>query len=51
LVIIFHVLSLYANVLYGMIERRGRIFLERCEKGNPVVRRVCAKPRASLLGR
>ena len=39
-------LRLYAGVLIGMMEERGRIE-ERCEKGNPAVRRVSAKPRAS----
>jgi hypothetical protein len=37
---------LYAGVFFGMMEERGRIE-ERCEKGNPAVRRVSAKPRAS----
>lgn len=39
---------LCAKVLYGMIQSRGRISWGRCEKGNPVVRWVCAKPRASF---
>jgi hypothetical protein len=39
-------LRLYASVPFGMIIRRGRME-ERCEKGNPAVRRVSAKPRAS----
>jgi hypothetical protein len=37
---------LYADVLFGMMEERGRVE-ERCEKGNLAVRRVSAKPRVS----
>jgi hypothetical protein len=39
-----------ASLRYGIMGRHGRI-QERCEKGNPAVRQVSAKPRASTNNR